>query len=190
MPHLTRESLTPAANQAAIALLRQFNIRCRNPLAYEDDHDIQTDVAEVIYKMFREFIDLPPRNALPKTPPVLLKVIAVSANQNAFGLQNMVMIGDNGEGWRAAGNAVNIAAVGDVFKVPAGEDIGMTLAARGFETPSKLQPDPSARLVRDVWPYFGVNVDYTGVEFAVMAAIHDNPQLFEGTNDATPTSPE
>lgn len=81
---------------------------------------------------------------------IQLKVVAVSANHNSFGLRNMVFIGDNGQGWQAAANDINVRREGDIIRVPSEGDIGLHLTAFNFEIPSQL-PDPPAKLLKEVW---------------------------------------
>jgi RecG-like helicase len=80
-----------------------------------------------------------------------LKVVAVSTNHNSFGLRNMIFIGDNGEGWQAAANDLNVRSKGDVLRIPDDGDIGLHLAGFNFEIPSRLNPDPPAKLMKEVW---------------------------------------
>jgi hypothetical protein len=78
-----------------------------------------------------------------------LKVVAVSTNRNSFGLRRMVMIGDNGQGWGASANDLNLHKEGEVIEVSA-DDIGMELAKLNFELPTQLI-DPPASLVQKIW---------------------------------------
>lgn len=89
---------------------------------------------------------------------VRLRVVAVSSNHNGFGLRNMVMIGDNRQGWRALANDLRVKKKGDTITVLPNEDGRITdgvilnhLTAMGLEDPYRLQPDPSADVVRDAF---------------------------------------
>jgi len=81
---------------------------------------------------------------------VKLKVVALSSNRNSFGLRNMIMIGDNGQGWQAAANDLNLKPRNTVLTVPEGQSIPTFLTLQSFEIPSQLA-DPPAELLADVW---------------------------------------
>lgn len=81
---------------------------------------------------------------------VQLKVIAVSSNHNSFGLRNMVMIGDNGQGWQAAANDLNVKPKDTILRIPEGQDIPTFLTLQSFEIPSEL-PAPNAAVMKEVW---------------------------------------
>jgi hypothetical protein len=81
---------------------------------------------------------------------IQLKVVAVSSNRNAFGLRNMILIGDNGEGWQAAANDLNVKPKDTILRIPEGQDIPTFLTLQSFEIPSQLE-DPPAKLLKEVW---------------------------------------
>ena len=80
-----------------------------------------------------------------------LKVVAVSTNQNSFGLRNMVMIGDAGTGWSAAANDLSVKPKDTVLAVPDDQDVLTFLTLQSFEIPQKLHPNPPAELMAEVW---------------------------------------
>lgn len=81
---------------------------------------------------------------------VQLKVVAVSSNHNSFGLRNMILIGDNGEGWQAAANDLNVKPKDTILRIPEGQDIPTFLTLQSFEIPSQLA-DPPAEVLKEVW---------------------------------------
>lgn len=87
---------------------------------------------------------------------IRLKVLAASSNCNSFGLRGMVLIGDNGQGWEAAANDINLRTKGTILRVPDKGDIGLHLSQFGFEIAKRLHPDPPAEVVREV---FGLKLE-------------------------------
>jgi len=81
---------------------------------------------------------------------VQLKVVAVSSNHNSFGLRNMILIGDNGQGWQAAANDLNVKPRNAILTVPDGQSIPTFLTLQSFEIPRQLA-DPPAELLAEVW---------------------------------------
>ena len=82
---------------------------------------------------------------------IQLRVLAVSTNHNAFGVRNMILIGDNGKGWQAAANDLNVKKTGDVIVVPDTGNVTEHLARMQFEIPSELSCVTEV-LFRKVWP--------------------------------------
>jgi len=81
---------------------------------------------------------------------IQLKVIAVSSNHNSFGLRNMIFISNNGQGWQAAANDLNLKKKDTVLTVPEGQDIPTFLTLQSFEIPQQLE-SPSAAVMEQVW---------------------------------------
>ncbi len=73
------------------------------------------------------------------------KVVAVSTNQNSFGLHGVIMIAEDGEAWKAAHGSLELPKQGDMLKI----DLG-AWGASGFEIPEKL-PAPPADVIAQVW---------------------------------------
>mgnify|MGYP007013281602 CR=1 FL=1 len=86
-----------------------------------------------------------------KSPPVRLKVVTVSVNHNSFGLKNMIMISDHGQGWQAAANDLNLRKEGTILEVPEDMDISTFLTRQGFEIPQRFAKDPNKKLMAEVW---------------------------------------
>lgn len=80
-----------------------------------------------------------------------LKVASVSANHNSFGLRGMILVSDNGQAWEVAANDINVKAKGDVINSPIDTSGEPTFYGFGFEIPRRLQPDPPAGVVAEVW---------------------------------------
>lgn len=80
-----------------------------------------------------------------------LKVVSVSSNHNSFGLRGMILISDNGQGWEAAANDLNVKAKGDVVNVRTLDNGEPDFSGLGFEIPHRLNPDPPAKLMKEVW---------------------------------------
>ncbi len=82
---------------------------------------------------------------------VQLKVVAVSSNLNSFGLRNMVFVGNNGQGWEAAANELNVKEKGDVLTIPEGQSITTFLVSQSFELVRHLTPSPPPEVMEEVW---------------------------------------
>lgn len=80
-----------------------------------------------------------------------LKVIAVSSNHNSFGLRSMILISDNGQGWQALANDLNVKAKGTVFEIPEDQSVSTFLCLQSFECTRRLDPDPPRKLTQEVW---------------------------------------
>jgi hypothetical protein len=78
-----------------------------------------------------------------------LKVISVSANMNSFGLVQMVLVGDNGQGWKALANAINAKPKDTIINVSG--DVGNALSKCGFECPQRLHPDVPDDVMQKIW---------------------------------------
>lgn len=73
--------------------------------------------------------------------PAKARVISHSKNTNSFGLTGSVIVTDEGQGWQAAANSINIKPVGHVFTFPSGQNFGNFLSSQGYEIPQRLRPD-------------------------------------------------
>jgi hypothetical protein len=80
-----------------------------------------------------------------------LKVACVSTNTNSFGLRGSIFVSDDGRGYEAAANDLNLKPEGAVTTVPAGVTVENHLTALGYELPRRLDPDPPPGAVREVW---------------------------------------
>jgi hypothetical protein len=81
---------------------------------------------------------------------VQLKVVAMSVNRNSFGLRNVLMISDHGQGWAALANDLNCRSMDAILSVPDGQDIPTFLSLQSFEVPTQL-PDPPVSVMEEVW---------------------------------------
>lgn len=79
-------------------------------------------------------------------PKKAFKVVAVSSNQNSFGLTGMILMGRDGEAWEVAANSINLCRHGTVLKVQR-----HNFAAFGFEMPRQL-PNAGRGVLAEVWP--------------------------------------
>ena len=78
------------------------------------------------------------------------KVAAVSTNRNSFGLRSMVVVAQDGEAYRLLSNDINLKREGGVLSVDQ-SDGSWDFSSLGYEVPERLQPDPSADLVKEIW---------------------------------------
>lgn len=77
------------------------------------------------------------------------KVVAVSSNQNSFGLYGVVLMSKDGEAWEAAHGTLELPKRGDVLTVSM-DPGGPNWAALGFEIPRQM-PKPPQDVIKQVW---------------------------------------
>lgn len=77
------------------------------------------------------------------------KIVAVSSNQNSFGLTGMVLVGRDGEGWEVGASHLHMKKVGDVVLVT-GNRACRNFARLGYEIPRQLPKAPTG-VVKQVW---------------------------------------
>lgn len=73
---------------------------------------------------------------------IRLKVVAVSKNTNSFGLRGMVIVGDNGKGYEAAANELNVKKEGVEFEIASHIDPLDHFVTLGFELGRELNAPP------------------------------------------------
>lgn len=88
-----------------------------------------------------------------------LKVLTVSTNANSFGLKSMILLADNGQGYQALSNEINLRPTGTVMDV---DDINTTpelaivshLVRCGYECVTRLSQDAPQDAINTVFKCF------------------------------------
>lgn len=77
------------------------------------------------------------------------KVVALSANQNSFGLRQIVLISTTGVGVKAAANALNLPKLNDV--IITSDDFRTDMIRRGWELVDSNLPSVPPTLLQQTW---------------------------------------
>jgi hypothetical protein len=80
------------------------------------------------------------------------RVATVSSNANSFGLRSLILIAQDGEGWKAAANTVNLKLKGETINVPLHRDTCRPMwEVFGFEIPERLNQNAPPEVIAAIW---------------------------------------
>lgn len=79
------------------------------------------------------------------------KVVSVSANRNAFGLQGIYLMAQDGDTYQVGASHLNVKKQGAVLRVPLDGEGEPVWAKFGFEIPEKVAATAPPGVVKEVW---------------------------------------